>query len=64
MREYIDQFYNSGLATTFYLKPIKYLKKKIKREKMFNFICMIIKVIYTILVLIFACYMFYVKFPL
>lgn len=64
MRDYINQFYNEGLATTFYLRPIKYLKKKFKNEKFLKILLLIIKVIYTVLVLIFAGYMFYRKFPL
>jgi len=64
MREYIDQFYNEGLATTFYLKPINYLKKRIKNKKLLSLLMILIKIVYTILVLIFAGYMFYDKFPL
>ena len=30
MKEYIDQFYTEVLATTFYLRPVKFLKKQIK----------------------------------
>ena len=29
MKDYIYQFYNEGFATTFYLKPVNYLKKNI-----------------------------------
>ena len=28
MKDYINQFYNEGLATTFYLKPINFINKK------------------------------------
>ena len=61
MKEYIKQFYNEGLATTFYLKPLNYLKKKIKNEKIINILSIIIKVIYTILVLLLAGYILYKK---
>lgn len=64
MKDYIYQFYNEGLATTFYLKPINYLKKKIKNKKLFNLVNIFIKIIYTVLVLIFAYYIFLDKFPL
>lgn len=64
MKDYIYQFYNESLATTFYLKPINYLKKKIKNKKLFNLVNIFIKIIYTILVLIFAYYIFLDKFPL
>ena len=29
MKEYLNQFYNEGLGTTFYLKPVNYIKRKI-----------------------------------
>ena len=32
MKEYIKQFYNEGLATIFYKKPIAYIDKKIKNK--------------------------------
>ena len=64
MRDYIDQFYNEGLATTFYLKPIKWIDKKIKNKNVVSIIKIFIKVMYTLLVLLFAIFMFYVKWPL
>lgn len=64
MRNYINQFYNEGFATSFYLKPLNYLNKKIKNKKLFKFISVVIGIFYTILVLIFAGIMFYRKFPL
>lgn len=64
MKEYIRQFYNEGLATTFYLKPVNYLNKKIRNKNIKNFLCLIIKICYTILVLIFAVLIFYNSWPL
>ena len=64
MKEYIKQFYNEGFATTFYLKPIKYLNKIIKKGILLKIICLIIKILYTILAIMFAIYMFNKKFPL
>lgn len=64
MKDYIDQFYNEGLATTFYLRPIKLLKKKIKNKKLLRFITILIKFLYTVLVLVFAWFMFWDKYPL
>ena len=61
---YKDQFYNEGLATTFCVKPIKYIKKKIKNKKMANCICMLIKILYTLVAIAFAIIMFKVNFPL
>lgn len=64
MRDYIDQFYNEGLATTFYLKPLKFIKKNFKNNKIVNVLLVLLKIIYTILVLIFAVYVFLEKYPL
>ena len=64
MKDYIDQFYNEGLATTFYLKPVKFLEKRIKNKGLVKFISIIIKIVYTILVLIFAWFVFWSKYPL
>ena len=61
MRDYIEQFYNEGLATTFYLRPVKFIEKKINNKKVVNFIKLLIKIIYTILVLIFAWFAFLSK---
>ena len=36
MKAYIDQFYNEGLATTFYLKPVSFIKKRFKNKKVVN----------------------------
>ncbi|MGN1358723.1 MAG: hypothetical protein ACI4WU_05090 [Bacilli bacterium] len=64
MKEYIRQFYNEGLATIFYLKPVNYLNKKIKHKNIKKILCLIIKICYTILVLIFAVLVFYNSWPL
>lgn len=64
MRDYIYQFYHEGLATTFYLKPINYLRKNIHNNSIFRIFSMIVKILYTILVLVFAILMFIYKFPL
>ena len=64
MKDYIDQFYNEGLATTFYLRPIRFIDKKIKNKKIVSFVKLLIKIIYTILVLIFAWFVFWSKYPL
>ena len=61
MREYIKQIYTEGLATTFYLKPLNYLKRKIRNKKVFYIISMIIKIIYTLLILLLAGYILYRK---
>ena len=64
MKDYIFQFYNDGFATTFYLKPIKCLKKKIKNKKLIDIFTMLIKIIYTIMMILFALFIFYKKWPL
>ena len=64
MKDYIDQFYNEGLATTFYLKPVRFIEKKIKNKRIVNFIKILIKIVYTVLVLIFVWFVFWSKYPL
>lgn len=61
MKEYFKQIYNEGLATTFYMKPVNYLNKKIKNKKIVKALSMIIKIIYTLLALSFAGYILYRK---
>ena len=61
MREYIKQLYTEGFATTFYLKPINYLDKHIKNKKIVKFLSICIKIIYTLVVLLFAGYVLYSK---
>ena len=61
MKEYIKQFYTEGLATTFYQKPIAFIEKRIKNKQVIKIIKELIKVFYTILVLVFAGYVFYKK---
>ena len=64
MKEYIRQFYNEGFATTFIKKPVKFLKKHIKNEKLVKFLTILIKIFYTLLILAFAVFMFKKQFPL
>ena len=64
MKEYIDQFYNEGLATTFYLKPINYINKIIKNKMICKMLCVFIRILYTILVLILAWFIFWNRYPL
>ncbi len=63
MKEAIRQFYNEGFATLFYKKPVSYLDKKIKNKKVVKFISILIKIIYTILILALAVYILYKKLP-
>ncbi len=60
---YIEQFYNEGLATTFYLKPVRFIRKKVRNKKVSNFICMIIKILYTIFAIAFGIFMFITRLP-
>lgn len=64
MKNYIYQFYNEGFATTFYLKPVNYLKKNIHNNNIFKILSMIVKILYTVLIIAFAIIMFIYKFPL
>jgi ABC-type transport system involved in multi-copper enzyme maturation permease subunit len=64
MKEFIRQFYNEGFATTFIKKPENYFKKHIKNKKIVNFLMILIKIFYTLLILAFAVFMFKKQFPL
>ena len=64
MKEYIHQFYNEGFATTFYLKPIKFIKKHIKNESIIKILSLLIQVIYTILMIIIGVITFIKQYPL
>lgn len=64
MKNYIYQFYNEGFATTFYLKPVNYLKKNIHNNNVLKILIMIVKILYTILIIAFAIIMLIYKFPL
>lgn len=61
MKEYLKQIYSEGLATTFYIKPVNYFNKKIKNKKIANLLAKLLKLLYTILILIFAGYILYKK---
>ena len=61
MKEYIKQIYTEGLATTFYQKPLNYIKKRIKSEKIVKILSIIIKIIYTLIVVLFAAFILYRK---
>ncbi len=61
MKEYIDQFYNEGFGTTFYLKPVNYLKKKIKNKSLLKICIFIITLLYTFIFLSLAIYILYRK---
>ena len=63
MKNYINQFYTEGFATTFYLKPLKYIKKIVRNEKSYLIISTIIKIVYTILIVTFAIYVLIKKLP-
>ena len=54
MKDYIYQFYNEGFATTFYIKPINFLNKKLKNKKIKNFSIYAYKALYTIVMIMVA----------
>ncbi len=64
MKEYIHQFYNEGFATTFYLKPVNFIKKHIKNKAVLKVLTLIIQVIYTILMIIIGVITFIKQYPL
>lgn len=61
MKEAKKQFYNEGFATLFYKKPVSYLYKKIKNKKIVKFLSILIKIFYTLLVILLAGFILYKK---
>ena len=61
MKDLIHQFYNEGLATTFYQKPKKFIYKHIKNKVLRRIIMTLIIILYTSIVLVIAIYYLYVK---
>ena len=49
MKEYIWQFYNQGFGSIFYVRPINYIKMKVKNKYIFKILEVFIKMIYTII---------------
>ena len=64
MKEYIRQFYNEGFATTFYLPLIKYIKEHVRNKIVANILMCGVKILFTVIVLTFAVFMFCKQWPL
>lgn len=63
MKDYIKQFYTEGFATTFYVKPMNFVKKYINNEAVVYLIRLLIKLIYTLCAIAFMIFMFIQKWP-
>ncbi len=61
MKNLIYQFYNEGLAVTFYKKPYNFINKHIKNKILNKILKVLLIIIYTVCVLLFAGYIFYKK---
>ena len=63
MKDYIKQFYSEGFATTFYLRPVNFLKKTIKNKQLCSILIKMAKILYTIAALLLAfCILYYKLF--
>lgn len=62
MKSMIYQFYNEGFATMFCLKPINFIKKKIKNKSLKKILIILVRIVYTILVLFISILVIYIKF--
>lgn len=62
MKSMIYQFYNEGFATMFCLKPINFIKKKIKNKSLTKILIILVRIVYTILVLFISILVIYIKF--
>lgn len=64
MKDYINQIYTEGLATTFYLKPIKFFQKNIKNKVVKKIVIFLFTFLYTYLMLMLVGLIFYKGFSL
>jgi hypothetical protein len=62
MKSMIYQFYNEGFATMFCLKPINFIRKKIKNKSLTKILIILVKIFYTILVMFITALVIYVRF--
>ena len=60
MKSLKKQFYTEGFATTFYQKPKKKIDK-IKNAKLKKFLNILLTIIYTLVMIVFAAIIFYFK---
>lgn len=56
MKELIRQFYNEGLGSLFYKKPISFINKKIKNKTIVKILSILLGLFYTILILVIIYY--------
>ena len=63
MKSLIYQFYNEGFGSLFVKKPLTYLKKHIKNKTIYNILSFILKLVYTLLIIILVIIIFNKKFP-
>ena len=61
MKNFLNQFYNEGLATTFIKKPKSFINKHIKNKTINKILSILITIFYTILALGFAAFYLYKK---
>ena len=61
MKNLIHQFYNEGFATTFYQKPKKFIKRHIKNEFLQKILISLLLVLYTVIIIAVALFIFYTK---
>ena len=52
MKEYLKQIYTEGFGRIFYLKPVSYLKKKIKNKYILKLLVILIGIIYSLLIIL------------
>ena len=61
MKNLIKQFYTEGFGTTFYLKPIKFVKRKEKNKTLVKILSLLIKIFYTTIFIAIGAYILYNK---
>ena len=63
MKNIIHQFYYEGLGSIFYKKPVRYIEKKVKNKNLAIFLTILIRILYTTIILFIIGYILYKKWP-
>lgn len=60
---YVKQFFCDGFGRYLFLKPVSYLKKKVRNKKIVNFLTILVALIYCIIMFMIARIIFNLNYP-
>lgn len=60
---YIKQFFCDGFGKYLFIKPISYIKRKIKNKKIVNFLTILVALIYLVIMILIAKILFDLNYP-